>query len=389
MASDDDQRPGGVSVSASLPETLALRERLTALYNTGLMDSAPEERFDRLTRLVSACLATPVALVSLVDTQRQFFKSAFGLPEPWNSQRETPLSHSFCQHVVHQAAPLVVDDALNHPLVADNLAIPDLGVQAYLGMPLLSADGAVLGSLCAIDSKPRHWTPQEKAILGDFAKLVEEQIALREHVRELAAFDAQRELIQGELGHRIKNIFAVISSLLLISSKTDTDLDDFVRNVSGRIQALSKAHDYILGSPAHADSDNPGLASLLQALLAPFQRNQDQVRIHCGPIPVGAQSAAAVSLVIHELATNASKYGALSVPEGHVTLTCTETGGRLTMDWSERGGPVVTGVPERRGFGSKMVTRTIESQLYGTLTHAFTAAGLDITISLPTDQLLR
>lgn len=101
-------------------------DRLEALYQTELMDSGPEERFDRLTRLVATTLSVPVALVSLVDTKRQFFKSTYGLPEPWKTERETPLTHSFCQHVVARAAPLVIDDAVLDPLVCDNLAIPEL-----------------------------------------------------------------------------------------------------------------------------------------------------------------------------------------------------------------------------------------------------------------------
>src|SRR5918997_6238455 len=126
--------------------------RLAALRSTDLLDSLPEPSFDRLTRLAAKILRAPVALVSLVDGDRQFFKSSLGLPEPWASLRETPLSHSFCQHVVHAAAPLVIADARAHPLVRDNPAIRDLGVVAYLGLPLATADGAVLGSFCVIDA---------------------------------------------------------------------------------------------------------------------------------------------------------------------------------------------------------------------------------------------
>src|SRR5687767_12153776 len=91
--------------------------RLEALRQTGLLDSSPEPSFDRLTRLSSKFLNAPVALVSLVDAHRQFFKSSLGLPEPWASRRETPLSHSFCQHVVTSREPLVIEDARVHPLV--------------------------------------------------------------------------------------------------------------------------------------------------------------------------------------------------------------------------------------------------------------------------------
>ncbi|TWF43326.1 GAF domain-containing protein [Neorhizobium alkalisoli] len=288
-------------------QSAAAGDRLKALYQTELMDSGPEERFDRLTRLVATTLSVPVALVSLVDTKRQFFKSTYGLPEPWKTERETPLTHSFCQHVVARAAPLVIDDAVLDPLVCDNLAIPELNVRAYLGIPLLTNDGYVLGSLCAIDGQPRKWTSREQEILADFGKLVEEQIALRERVEQLARFDEQRSLIQGELAHRIKNIFSVISSLLLVSSRTETDLDGFVRSVTGRIQALSKANDFIVNVGPASDESASGLAGLIDALLAPFKRDERQVVFSCPSVSVGEKTAAALALIIHELATNSAK----------------------------------------------------------------------------------
>jgi hypothetical protein len=256
---------------------------------------------------VATTLSVPVALVSLVDTKRQFFKSTYGLPEPWKTERETPLTHSFCQHVVARAAPLVIDDAVLDPLVCDNLAIPELNVRAYLGIPLLTNDGYVLGSLCAIDGQPRKWTSREQEILADFGKLVEEQIALRERVEQLARFDEQRSLIQGELAHRIKNIFSVISSLLLVSSRTETDLDGFVRSVTGRIQALSKANDFIVNVGPASDESASGLAGLIDALLAPFKRDERQVVFSCPSVSVGEKTAAALALIIHELATNSAK----------------------------------------------------------------------------------
>ena len=127
-------------------------ERIEALRSTQLLDAPAEEPFDRLTKLVCRVLRVPVSLVSLVDADRQFFMSQQGLPQPWAEKRETPLSHSFCQHVVVRREPLVIEDARNDPLVCENLAIPDLGVAAYLGVPLTTPEGYVLGSLCAIDT---------------------------------------------------------------------------------------------------------------------------------------------------------------------------------------------------------------------------------------------
>jgi GAF domain-containing protein len=136
-------------------------ERVKALHATGLLDSDTEAAFDRLTRLAAKLLNAPVALVSLVDEDRQFFKSSIGLAEPWNSARQTPLSHSFCRHTLMTRETLVIEDARNHVLVRENLAIRDLDVVAYAGVPLITAAGHVLGTLCVIDHRPRSWTADQ------------------------------------------------------------------------------------------------------------------------------------------------------------------------------------------------------------------------------------
>jgi len=163
------------------PHSAVLRDpaRIAALHATGLLDSPREHAFDRLADLARRVLGAPVVLVSLVDVDRQFFKSCPGLPEPWASRRQTPLSHSFCQHVVASGAPLVIEDAREHPLLRKNLAVRDLNVVAYLGIPLLTPDGQRVGSFCAVDTKRKVWTSNEIAIMRDLADSVMHEIALR------------------------------------------------------------------------------------------------------------------------------------------------------------------------------------------------------------------
>jgi GAF domain-containing protein len=165
---------------ALLDAAAAVRDpdRLDALRATGLIDSDIEPSFDRLARLAAHVLNAPVALVSLVDADRQFFKSCLGLPEPWASERGSPLTHSFCQHAVAGRQPLLVDDAREHPLLRDNLAIRDMGVIAYAGVPLIDPDGHALGTLCVIDSQPRHWTTHQVRVLSDLAASVVTEINL-------------------------------------------------------------------------------------------------------------------------------------------------------------------------------------------------------------------
>ncbi|MDY7089547.1 MAG: SpoIIE family protein phosphatase [Actinomycetota bacterium] len=152
--------------------------RLDALARTGLGPSA-DPAFDRFTAMVRKVLNVPVALVSLVDERRQVFPGACGLGEPWMGERQTPLSHSFCRHVVISGRPLVVTDARSDPRVAGNAAITDLGVVGYAGMPLTDADGLVLGSLCAIDTEPRRWATGELELLADLAAACSDSLRLR------------------------------------------------------------------------------------------------------------------------------------------------------------------------------------------------------------------
>jgi hypothetical protein len=160
------------------------QDRLDALHATGLLDSDISPSFDRLARLASSVLNAPVALVSLVDADRQYFKSCLGLPEPWASQRGSPLSHSFCQHAVASREPLLVTDAREHEVLSVNPAIRDMGIVAYAGIPLIDAEGHALGTLCVIDSRPRHWTSHQVQLLSDIAASVVTEISLARAISE-------------------------------------------------------------------------------------------------------------------------------------------------------------------------------------------------------------
>lgn len=157
--------------------------RTGALHDSGLSARA-DSAMDRFAAMVRVQLQVPVALVSLVEPDRQVFPGMQGLPEPWATARHTPLSHSFCRHVVITGEPLVLTDARTVALTSDNLAIPDLGVVAYAGIPLTDTEGHVLGSLCAIDTRPRAWTDDEIATLTDLATMCATEIRLRLATRQ-------------------------------------------------------------------------------------------------------------------------------------------------------------------------------------------------------------
>jgi Stage II sporulation protein E (SpoIIE)/GAF domain len=174
-----------------LQDRLAARERLRALDAAALLDTPAEQAFDRLTELAIAALGVPISLISLVTDDRQFFKSQSGLPSPVAEARETPLSHSFCQHVVADRRPLVIDDTRRDERVSANLAIPELGAIAYAGVPLRTRDGEVLGTFCAIDQQPRAWSPRDVAVLESLAAATMDIVRLRGEALDHAEMGAR------------------------------------------------------------------------------------------------------------------------------------------------------------------------------------------------------
>jgi len=165
------------------------------------MGTAPVRRavvrgsFDHYARLVRRFVGVPVALVSLVEEDRQTFPGAAGLPAPYGDARETPLSHSFCQYVVLDAEALVVPDARRDARLASNAAIEDLGVVAYAGWPLLDAAGLAIGSLCAIDHVVREWTDDDLEILEDLATACSAELQ-RAMAHEQESEDLARAIVE-------------------------------------------------------------------------------------------------------------------------------------------------------------------------------------------------
>jgi GAF domain-containing protein len=167
-------------------------DRLAVLEELALLTDTQQEGLDRYTRLAAAILEAPVTLFTVVVGDTQYFRSHVGLKEPLASERQTPRSHSFCQYVVLTGKPLEVADAREHPVVRDNPAIDDLGVIAYLGMPIVTRKGECVGSLCALEHEPREWMPDERAALKDLAGACTTELELRRTTR--AALELARQL---------------------------------------------------------------------------------------------------------------------------------------------------------------------------------------------------
>jgi diguanylate cyclase (GGDEF)-like protein len=191
-----------VASSARLAAAVDNPARLAALDRSRMLDGGPQPTFDCFARLASQVAGAAVALVSVVSDDRQYFAGLTGLPQPWADARETPLSHSFCQHVVANAAPLVIEDARVDPVLSSSPAVVDLKVVAYAGFPIISPGGDVLGSLCAIDETPRSWNAAQLEGLGDIAALVANEIERRELTRRLA-IEVRTDALTGIANRRV------------------------------------------------------------------------------------------------------------------------------------------------------------------------------------------
>jgi len=154
----------------------AEQARLDALYRYDVLDTPSEESFDRITRLAKGVMQTPIVLVSLIDRERQWFKSREGL-----DVSETPRDISFCTHAIQHDAPMIVHDALLDLRFRDNpLVVGGPMIRFYMGVPLRTPDGQNIGTLCAIDRQPRTPSADQMALLQDLARLVVDELELRQ-----------------------------------------------------------------------------------------------------------------------------------------------------------------------------------------------------------------
>jgi PAS domain S-box-containing protein len=248
------------------------------------------------------------------------------------------------------------------------------------------------GEAYQIEYRLRHADGTYRWVLGRALPIRDRQGAITRwfgtctdiHEQKLAL--EEREVVSQELSHRIKNIFSVISGLIHFAARAHPELSGVASDLRQRIIALGRAHDFVR---PHSAESRPLLAQdslhgLLGELFAPYQRAPgERITIAGDDVAVDDRAATPLALLFHELATNASKYGALSTEDGRVALTIARHAGTVRLDWRERGGPALASPPTQGGFGSQLIELSAVRQLGGTVARDWHADGLDLTVTVP------
>jgi two-component sensor histidine kinase len=196
------------------------------------------------------------------------------------------------------------------------------------------------------------------------------------------------ELLAGEMGHRVKNLLQIATALTQMTKRSAATKEDMAHELTGRLMALGRAQDLVRPVPGQKN-EAALLGDLISILLAPYDEKGATVRIRVSvpKMNVGEKSSTALALVIHELATNSAKYGALSLASGTLDVSCNANDDDVVITWTERGGPPIAAPARLEGFGSKLVHRSMSTQLGGAIAFDWSEEGVVVTLRMSKDRL--
>lgn len=362
-------------------------ERLRAVAATGVLDTPPEADFDAAGQLAAHISSAPIALVSLIDANRQWFKSCVGL-----DASEVPRELSFCGHVVTLDAPLVLPDTLEDPRFADHpMVTGGLEIRFYAGFPLRSRDNHVLGTLCVADTRPRSLDAGQLQALSLLATQVAAHLELRRTQREHQATTDQlraalrdNQVLLQEVHHRVKNNLQVISSLIGMQLRQveGEPAEHALATVHARVRAIAIAHERL-----YRDRDYACvlLADYVPALLADLMMAHHG-RLHfdleVADLEVGVDRAIPLGLLIGELVANAAQHAFPDGPPGRVGVRIEPyADGGVRVHVEDDGVGLPEGA-ERRDTLGLLIVRSLVSQLRGQL-RAWSSGGAHFEILVP------
>ena len=347
--------------------------RIGELRSYAILDTEPEADFDDLVSLLSRLLNVPVALVSLVDTDRQWFKARYGF-----GSDQTPLEQSICSHAILGTDLFEIEDTQRDPRTADNpLCCGALAeMRFYAGMPLVSPAGYVLGSLCVLDTRPRRLTDLERETLRVMGKQVMRQLDLRRTI-------ANEAVLRDEIDHRVKNSLQTVSSLVRIyrSRASNQEAVEVLDAVQRRIAAVADLHEALYKSDRNDGVLLDGYLARVVDLLHSQAPDGVQVEARVHPIMADPEAAQALAMIISEFAANSFKHAFSDGKTGRVMIHLDEDQGGLRLVCEDTGGATTASVEASSGIGHKLM-EAAAAQLGGVLEIAPGPEGYRLTLNV-------
>jgi two-component sensor histidine kinase len=367
---------------------IAEREILTRVAAGGSLSEVMRDIILKVERPTDGEMLASILILS-DDGKRLLEGAAPSLPAEYNAAIHgiaVGYGVGSCGTAAATGDPVIVTDIATDPLWADfrELALSH-GLRACWSMPIRAADGRILGTFANYYREPKEPSERDLETIGMVTRTTAIAIerSVNEQARERA--EAQRNLLLRELNHRVKNVFTLVDSLLMMSARSATSAEAFATAVRGRLRALNKAHELVQPGLSEIEIAEPRavpLKRVIADILAPYVQSDSEKFMLSGPdLQVSPQSITGIALILHELATNAAKYGALGHSDGKLLVSWTISD-LLQLEWSEREGPAHS-TPTSTGFGGTLVKRTVEGQFKGTIEYRWKPHGLDIEIRIP------
>jgi two-component sensor histidine kinase len=373
-------------------------ERLLALHRYRLLDTSPEHVFDEITSLAATLYGMPISLVTLIDRDRQWFKSRHGFKAAW-----TRRDIAFCSHTILDRCPhIVVDAAADERFLNNPLVTADPNIRFYAGVPLVSPEGFALGTLCVIDTVPHpEFAAEQIGALRKLADLVMLAIearsltfALRDEVEnhlnteaQLRRALAEQHTLLREVHHRVKNNLQAMWGLVQFEAsrlRHNTEASERLDRIAQRISVLGGIHEQLYGANEYSSVNTADHLVRLTRIVASDHSQplpEDAIRVDAEPLCCDLDTALPLGLIAHELISNAVRYA--GEPEAgmvHVSFGKSQDGDGVLLTVQEpRSGSEPD--PCRKGIGLTLVD-LLAGQIEATVTRD-TTAGWTTTVAMP------
>jgi two-component sensor histidine kinase len=354
-----------------------LSEKLALQDLARHMSDHPKQVLPRLVKLAMEICEAESAGVSILEDQTKEFRW-FGLTGVLATFEgaTTPRDHSPCGVCLDTKGPVLMDrpERIYEWIREANITVPEV-----LLVPLNVAGLHSIGTLWVVSNQPGHFHSGHARVMNELSTFAAMALRMIQTEDQLSLALQTQEVLAREMSHRVKNLFALAASMIRLSKRSAATKDELADVLAGRMQALADANALVRrqfgdGAPASVNLDE-----LIRRILQPHGYAKSSV---AGPaLAVGERATNNIALVFHELATNAAKYGALSSESGSIAVDWTIDDKDIILTWKEAGGPM-TKQPTTTGFGSRLVTTTVQS-IGGDVHLDWAPGGLSARIRLP------